>query len=117
VLESISRDQRGCRKNDGVVRRMGQKWRGRRIRLDSQPGVDDAHHEDDADLQARDAGFQKMAKREDCRYRDTHDPTCAGDSLPEPPLGQAEEIPAKYGFLHERTERDSDPGTARGSRR
>src|ERR1700722_5535466 len=46
VLESISRDERGCRKNDGVVRRVRQKWRGRRIRLDPQPGVDDAHHED-----------------------------------------------------------------------
>ena len=51
MLESISREQRSCGKNDGVVRRVCQKWRSRRIRLDPQPGVDDAHHEDDADLE------------------------------------------------------------------
>src|SRR6185295_7612337 len=51
-----------------------------------------------------------MAERKDCCYRDTHDPTNAWDSLPERPLGQAEEVAAKYGLLHKRTERDSDPG-------
>jgi hypothetical protein len=30
--------------------------------------------------------------------------------LDERPLGQAEEVAAKYGLLHKRTERDSDPG-------
>src|SRR3954468_10811763 len=89
---------------------MSEEWRCRRIRLDPEPGVDDTHDEDHADLQARDAGFQKMAERKDCCYRDTHDPTCAWDSLPERPLGQAEEVAAKYGLLHKRTERDSDPG-------
>jgi hypothetical protein len=51
-----------------------------------------------------------VTEREYCRYRDTRNPACLGNSLPEPPLGQAEEVPAKYGLLHERTEGDSDPG-------
>jgi len=100
VLESISRDQRGCHKNDGVVRRVRQKWRGRRIRLDPQPGVDDAHHEDDADLETRDAGLRKVTEREYGGYRNTHNSACVGNSLSEPPLGQAEEVPAKYGLFH-----------------
>src|SRR5665213_2498610 len=105
-----SRDQRGCHKNDGVVCRVRQKWRGRRIRLDPQPGVDDAHHEDDADLETRDAGLRKVTEREYGGYRNTRNPRWMGNSFSKSQLHQAEEVPAKYGLLHERSEGDSDPG-------
>src|SRR5437016_166294 len=89
---------------------MRQEGRRCRIRLDPQPGVDDAHHEDDVDLQTRDAGLRKMAEREYGGYRNTRNPAWMGNSFSKSQFRQAEEVPAKYGLLHERTEGDSDPG-------